>query len=92
MNTGVSLSELHRRTDRQLVFLVRREIEQSLRIARRNAGPEAEAAYRRARNLFTIARPSDDERAELESRLNEVRETLDRTRPSRLACAQSACC
>ncbi len=81
MNAGhaeTSLLELRRRTDRQLVVLVRSEIERALRIADRGAGPEAEIRYKKARNLLAIAAATEQERTELESRLREVRAVLDR--------------
>ncbi len=84
MNAGhakTSLLELRRRTDRQLVVLVRNEIERALRIANRGAGPEAETRYRKARNLLAIAAATEQERTELEGRLKEVRAALDRCVP-----------
>ncbi len=80
MSAGqTSLLDLRRRTDRQLVVLVRSEIEKALRIANRGAGPDAETRYRKARNLLTISAATEQERTELESRLKEVRAALDRS-------------
>ena len=93
MNAGrarVSLTELRRKTDRQILALIRGEMEKCLRLARRNAIIEAEARYAMARNLLAVATAAPAERAELEARLREVRAALDC--PGAMTCAHSACC
>lgn len=95
MNTGqaqISLTELRSRTDRQLLVLARNEIERAMKCARRNANPEAEERYAKARTLLIVLRRSGAECADLERKLDEVRATLDeRVRTTRL-CAHSAWC
>ena len=71
--TRVSLTELRRKTDTQLVALVRSQIESSLRLARRGALAEAEAVWNQARRLLAVARATDSERLALETRLDEAR-------------------
>jgi hypothetical protein len=87
----ISLSELRRRTDRQLVALVRREIESSLGLARRGALVEAEAMWNQARNLLAVARAPESERNALEKRLDEARAKFPRAGAA-ARWAQSACC
>jgi hypothetical protein len=88
----ISLSELRRKTDRQLVALVRREIERSLGLARRGALAEAEAMWNQARSLLTVARAPENERSALEARLDEARAKFPRTSAAAARWAQSACC
>jgi hypothetical protein len=95
MNTGqarISLTELRSRTDRQLLILVRNEIERALKCARRNAVVDAEAQYIQARNLLAVLRKSGANCAELELRLNDVRATLDNRGRAGYLCARSASC
>src|ERR1035441_9602000 len=59
MNTAqsrLSLRELRGKTDRELVILVGRETERSLKLARQGAIAEAEAIYLQAKVLLGIAR------------------------------------
>ncbi len=87
-----SLSELRRKTDRQLVALVRSEIESSLRLARRGALAEAEAVWNQARDLLAVARAPESERSALEARLDEARAKFPRTAAAAARCVQSAWC
>jgi alpha-D-ribose 1-methylphosphonate 5-triphosphate synthase subunit PhnI len=88
----ISLSELQRKTDRQLVALVCNQIESSLRLARRGAMEEAEALWKQARNLLAVAHAPEGERIALEARLNEARARFLRPRTSTTGFVQSACC
>lgn len=95
MNTGqsrISLTELRSRTDRQLLVLVRNEIERAMKCARRGTAPEAEALYTQARTLLAVLRKSGAEYADLEGRLNAVRAVLDNRGRAAYLCAHSACC
>ena len=89
--TSTTLSELRRKTDRQLLALVRSGIESSLRQARRGAIAEAEEIWNQARSLLTVARATEKERMALEARLDEARAIFA---PKRAATryAQSARC
>ena len=89
--TRTTLSELRRKTDRQLLALVRSGIESSLRQARRGAIAEAEEMWNQARSLLTVARAPEKERIALEARLDEARASFA---PKRAATryAQSARC
>ena len=95
MNTGQvrsSLSALRWKTDRQLILLLRGEIERSLKLAKRGPGAEAESSYAKSKALLALARASETERAELEAQLNEVRAILDGRRAASSAFSQSAWC
>ncbi len=76
MSTGPArtLKEFRNRTDRELVVLLRSEIEKS----QTSSSAEAEDRYARARTLLAIARMSSKERAELEALLHALRESLNR--------------
>jgi len=88
MQARLSLSELRRRTDRQLLVLVRGEIEKSLKLIRHDSSPEAEAGYAKARTLLSIARAPEQERARLEARLEELRAALEGRRNAPMVCRQ----
>lgn len=88
----ISLSELRRKTDMQLVALVRSEIERSLRLARRGAIAEAEAVWNQARSLLAVARAPKSERIALEARLDEARAKFSLMRTAATRFAQSAWC
>lgn len=90
--TPLSLLELRSRTDRELVILVGREIERSLKFAARDAIAEAEAAHLQAKLLLRVARTPEPQRSEMEARLDHARATIDRRRPAPQPCAQSAAC
>lgn len=90
--TPLSLLELRSKTDRELVILVGREIERSLRFAGCGAIAEADAAHLQAKALLRVARAPDPQRSEMEARLDHARATIDRRRPAPRACAQSASC
>jgi len=95
MNTAqsrLSLLELRRKTDLDLVVLAGREIERSLKLAGRGAIPEAEAAHLQAKFLLRIARAPGPQRSEMQARLDHVRDAIDRGRSVPRACAQSASC
>lgn len=90
--TPLSLPELRSKTDRELVILVGREIERSLKFAGRGAIVEAEAARLQAEVLLRVARASDPQRSEMEARLGHARAAIDRHRASATPCAQPASC
>jgi len=87
----VSLSELRWKTDMQLVALVRREIESSLKLAQGGAMAEAEALWNQAGSLLAVARAPDSERIALEACLHEARAKFTRMGGA-ARYAQSACC
>jgi precorrin-6x reductase len=90
--TSLSLPELRSRTDRELVILVGKEIERSLKFAGRGAIAEAEAAHHQARVLLRVARAPDPQRSEMETRLDHARAAIDRSRPAPMPRAQSVSC
>jgi hypothetical protein len=95
MNTAqsrLSLPELRRKTDRDLVILSGREIERCLKLVSRGAMADAEAAHHQARVLLRIARAPDAQRWEMEARLDQARAAIDRRRSTVRARAQSASC
>jgi hypothetical protein len=95
MNTApsqLSLPELRRKTDRELVILAGREIERSLKLAYRGAVADAEATYLQAKALLCVAQAPDAQRSEMETRLDHARAAIDRRRSVPRACAQSGCC
>ena len=92
VQSRLSLAELRRRTDRELVILAGREIERSMRFVSRGAIAEAEATYRQARVLLRIARATDAQRSEMEARLEQTRAAIDRRPSTAIAYAQSASC
>ncbi len=92
MSTGharLSISELRRKTDRELLALVRHQSERSLRLARRGDISEAAALCSEAEALLAVAPAAENERAELAARLGIVRAILQ-PNPPRVACANSA--
>jgi hypothetical protein len=91
-NTPLSLPELRSKTDRELVILVGKEIERSLKFAGRGAIAEAEAAHLQAEVLLRVTRASEPQRSEMEARLNRARAAIDRGRPAATPCAQSVSC
>jgi hypothetical protein len=88
----LSLPELRRKTDRELIVLAGREIDRSLKLAGHGAISEAEATYHQAKVLLRIARAPDAQRSEMEARLDHTRAAIDRRRSAPRACAQSAPC
>lgn len=92
VQSRLSLPELRRKTDRELVILAGREIERSLRLVSRGAIAEAEATYRQAKVLLRIARAPDSQRTEMEARLEQTRAAIDRRPSTTRAYAQSASC
>jgi hypothetical protein len=88
----ISLTELRRKTDTQLVALVRREIESSLKLAGHGAIGEAEALWNQARSLLAVARAPDSERLVLEACLDEARAKFPREGAAAARCSQSAWC
>ncbi len=93
MSTGqarTSLSELRGRTDRQLVVLISGEIEKALKLAGRNLFTEADARCRKAKSLLLVTSAPERERAELEARLNQAREAIERCRSAAATCWRSA--
>ena len=87
MSREVKLFELRRKTDRGLVFLVRKEIDRGLRLAEAAVTPksklfeQAERAYVMSESwLLLISELDRDERRELELRLQELKSALERLR------------
>ena len=81
------LVELRRKTDRGLVFLVRKEIDRGVRLAGTAITPksklyrQAERAYMMSESwLLLISDLDRDERRELEFRLKELKSVLERLR------------
>jgi len=75
------LTELRARTDRDLVMLVKRELDRAQAIALTDCGAPvslvlAEAAYAGAKSLLPVIE-ANRERAALATRLREVRASLD---------------
>jgi hypothetical protein len=89
--TRTTLYELRRKTDRQLLALVRSGIKSSLRQARSGAIAEAEEMWNQARGLLAVARAPQRERIALEARLDEARASFA-PKPAATRYAQSACC
>lgn len=87
MSGETKLFELLRKTDRELVFLVRKEIDRGLRLAETEVTPksklfeQAERAYLMCGSWFLLISALDrDERLELELRLKELKSVLERVR------------
>jgi len=87
MSRETKLFELRRKTDRGLVFLVRKEIDRGLRLAETSAPSksklcvQAERAYVVSESwLLLISELDRDERRELELRLKELKSLLERVR------------
>jgi hypothetical protein len=85
MSRETKLLELRRKTDRGLVFLVRKEIDRGVRLAERVVTPksrlymQAERAYVMSESwLLLISDLDRDERRELEFRLKELKSVLER--------------
>jgi hypothetical protein len=85
-----TLDLLRNKTDRQLLDLVRHEAERSWQLALRGLLDEAQARSARAASLLAVVRAPEQARAEVEARLEKVRDAIGRSRPF-LAC-RSACC
>jgi len=87
MSRETKLFELRRKTDRGLVFLVRKEIDRGVRLAEAAVTPksklyvQAERAYVMSESwLLLISDLNRDERCELELRLKELKSVLERLR------------
>jgi predicted DNA-binding protein (UPF0278 family) len=87
MSRETKLFELRRKTDRGLVFLVRKEINRGLRLAETAVTPksklfeQAEKAYVMSESWFLLISDLDgDERRELKLRLKELKSVLERVR------------
>ena len=87
MSRETKLFELRRKTDRGLVFLVRKEIDRGLRLTETAVTPksklfeQAERAYLMSEPCFLLISELDrDERRELELRLLELKSVLERVR------------
>jgi hypothetical protein len=98
MSRETRLFELRRKTDRGLVFLVRKEMDRGLRLAETAVTPksklyvQAERAYLMSESwLLLISDLNRDERRELEFRLKELKSVLERLRTPRYAAAPCAC-
>jgi len=84
MSSEWKLVDLRRKTDRDLVILVRRELDRSLTLAGVAATKESplhaqgEKAYRKVKALLPrISGLNRDQYREFESKLKELREALD---------------
>ena len=87
MSRETKLFELRRKTDRGLVFLVRKEIDRGLRLTETAVTPksklymQAERAHLMSESwLLLISDLDRDDRRELEFRLNELKSALKRLR------------
>ena len=87
MSRETKLLELRRKTDRGLVFLMRKEIDRGLRLAETAVTPksklfeQAERAYVMSESwLLLISNLDRDARRELELRLEELKSVLERLR------------
>ena len=87
MTRETKLFELRRKTDRGLVFLVRKEIDRGVRLAETAVTPksklfeQAERAYVMSESwLLLISDLNREERCELELRLQELKSVLERLR------------
>ena len=87
MSGETKLFELRRKTDRELVFLVRKEIDRGLRLAETAVTPksklymQAERAYLMSESwLLLISELDRDDRRELELKLKELKSALGRLR------------
>jgi hypothetical protein len=87
MSRETKLFELRRKTDRGLVFLVRKEIDRGLRLAETAVTPksklyvQAERSYVMSESwLLLISDLNREERCELELRLKELKSVLERLR------------
>jgi hypothetical protein len=89
--TPSKLAELRARTDRQLVFVILRELDRALPMAKAAANKEsplyvrALKAYARVRPLVSrVEAVSDNEMAKLEAKLKEVEAALERAASKRI--------
>ena len=87
MSRETKLFELRRKTDRGLVFLVRKEIDRGLRLAEAAVTPKSKLYVQAERSyvmselwLLLISDLNRDERCELELRLKELKSVLERLR------------
>ena len=85
------LVELRRKTDRELAFLLRKELARGLRLAEAAVTKEselyvqAERAYLMSRAwLLLVSDLGRDERRELEFRLKELKSVLERLHPEKM--------
>ena len=88
MSRETKLYELRLKTDRGLIFLVRKEIDRGLTLAETAVTPksklylQAEKAYLMSESWLPLISDLDrDERLELELRLKELKSVLERLRP-----------
>jgi hypothetical protein len=84
-STSSRLVELRRKTDRQLLLVIQRELNRGMTLASvvvTQGSPlhlRAEKAYEKAKALLTkLESEGQDERSQLDSRLRELRAALDR--------------
>ena len=95
MSRKAKLAELRARTDRQLVALIRRNLDSGLACARFSAGQicaEAERAYAEVLVLLpTVHDVTQAERRRLESKLVRLRTLLDQRPVHAMARVQAAC-
>ena len=85
MTSTSKLTELRRKTDRELPVIIQRELERGLilaGVAASKASPlyaKADKIYSKMKTLLpTLARADQSERTRLESKLQELRVALDR--------------
>ncbi|HUP05459.1 MAG TPA: hypothetical protein VMU19_15780 [Bryobacteraceae bacterium] len=84
----LSLPELRRRTDRELIILAGRAIERSLHCVNTGAYAEAHAAFLQAELLVRLANGS--RKSDVEARVEHMRAILNRREPAFRAC-QASC-
>ncbi len=85
----LSLPELRRRTDRDLVVLAARELDRSVRLTGSGEIAGAEASWRQAKLLLRLAGAPAAQISEMETRLGHARAALDRRRAAPRACGAS---
>ncbi len=73
-----TLDLLRKKTDGQILDLVRHEAERSMQLALRVLLDEAQTRSARAASLLAVVRGSEQARAEVEARLKRVRDAIAR--------------
>jgi hypothetical protein len=86
-----ALDMLRKKTDRQLLDFVRREAERCWQLAMRGLPDEAQARSERTASLLAVVCAPEQARAEIEARLERVREAIGRNRHGFLAYRSASC-
>lgn len=77
MDGVCKFDQLRIKTDTELVKLITQELDLGLRAAAMESYPKAARTYSQAARLMRIAKISQEERSELESRLERLAEVLE---------------